>query len=50
MADVWERPRNLALLVAATAVLASLVFGVLGYDPASADRHPAATAAGEMTP
>ena len=29
--DIWEHPRNIALLVGAAVALGGLVFGVLGY-------------------
>ena len=29
--DIWEHPRNIAILAASVAALAGVVFGVLGY-------------------
>ena len=29
--DIWEHPRNIAILVGATATLFAAIFGVLGY-------------------
>lgn len=29
--DIWEHPRNIAILIGATAALSSAVFGFIGY-------------------
>ena len=29
--DIWEHPRNIAILIGATAALSSAIFGFIGY-------------------